>query len=86
MKTILLLILSLVGLMSLTAEASHIFNPGGSSTLTDANGCIWAIGNTIDTSGVVSTTLISCPGASSAILAELTGYILQENSSKILTE
>lgn len=47
------------------SEASYIFNPGsgggGPTTLTDSNGCIWSIGSTIDTSGVVSVTLLSCP-------------------------
>lgn len=46
--------------------ASFIYNPGtggGPATLTDSNGCIWAIGNTISTSGAVSVTLLSCPSA-----------------------
>lgn len=43
--------------------ASYIFNPGAgsSSFLTDANGCVWQVGNTVSTGGVVPTTLISCP-------------------------
>lgn len=45
--------------------ASYIFNPtgGGPTTLTDTNGCIWRVGNTISTGGVVSVTLLSCPAA-----------------------
>jgi hypothetical protein len=49
------------------AFASYIFNPGtggGPSTLTDSNGCVWQIGNTVTTGGVIASTLISCPGIS----------------------
>lgn len=43
-------------------EASYIFNRGGgATTLIDDNGCVWRIGSTISTGGIVSVTLISCP-------------------------
>lgn len=57
------LILIALLFLSGVAYSSYIFNPGtgGPTTLTDANGCIWNIGNSIDTNGIVSTTLVSCP-------------------------
>lgn len=65
MKKVILIIGAL--LLCEMAYASYIFNPGtggGPSTLTDSNGCIWQIGSTISTGGVVSVTLLSCPAAS----------------------
>lgn len=60
MKRILLILI--IVFLSKCIYASYIFNPGGgSTTLTDANGCVWLIGSTIDINGIVSTTLVSCP-------------------------
>ena len=55
-------------------------NPVGVQFI-DANSCTWC--ETIDTSGVLTTALVSC-GAS--ILMENGTYILQENGTKITVE
>lgn len=56
-------IISILILIASKSFGSFIYNPGtgGPTTLTDANGCVWLLGSTIDTSGVVAVTLVSCP-------------------------
>lgn len=50
------------------AFASYIINGTGGgipTILTDSSGCKWQLFPSINTSGVVTTSLISCPGSSS---------------------
>lgn len=68
-------------------DPSTLITPCGSSPLgiqfTDTASCTWC--ETIDTGGVLTTALISCP-ATGFILMEDGTYILQEDGSKIVVE
>jgi len=57
-------------------------NPSGLQ-FTDTNLCTWC--ETVDTSGVLTTALISCPGTK-YMLMEGGTHILMEDGTKILTE